>query len=360
MKLLSFDQKRGEVKMVVENLDDLWHLYNLVEKGDIAYARTTREIKADADAARPSQGRRVGLVLGLRVEEVFFDRNTNRLRIRGTITEGPERYDGLLGSHHTFSISVGGILKLVKEAWPSHHLRRLREAEEVKASPAIIVALDDEDACVAVLGRFNFDVKFEKRVRLPGKLELERRSGELLRYFSEVAQALTQTHTHIQAPIVVVGPGYIKNEFVNYLKANYPRVATDIAYVCSVGSAGSAGIGEALRGGALTKVLARCRMLEEINLIENFLAQLAGREGKTAYGLDDVEAATGYGAVETLIVVDRCLRELPDEERRRLERLMREVERMGGRVIVVSGQHEGGEKIYSLSGVAALLRYAVK
>lgn len=360
MKLLMFDRKKGVAKMVLENLDDLWHLYNLVEKGDFVYAKTTREVKSTAEGARPSAGRRVSLLIGLRVEEVSFDKNADRLRVRGVVVEGPERYDGLLGSYHTLSLRRESMLKLVKEGWLGHHLRRLREATEVKACPIIITAIDDEDACVTVLGRFGFDIKFEKRVRLPGKLDLEKRSGELLRYFGEVAQALSQTHTTAGAPIVIVGPGYMKNEFVNYLKANHPSMAPDIAHVCSAGSAGSAGVGEALRSGALAKVLEKCRVLEEMNLVESLLAQLAGEGGKVAYGLDDVDAAASYGAVATLLVVDRFLRELPDTDRRRLEELMRAVEKMRGSVVVVSSQHEGGEKILSLGGVAALLRFAVK
>jgi Predicted RNA-binding proteins len=37
--------KKGFVKVVPESLDDLWHLYNIIYKGDEVYAYTTREIK---------------------------------------------------------------------------------------------------------------------------------------------------------------------------------------------------------------------------------------------------------------------------------------------------------------------------
>ncbi|MEM3736941.1 MAG: mRNA surveillance protein pelota [Candidatus Bathyarchaeia archaeon] len=359
VKLLSFNSKRGEVEVVLENQDDLWHLYNIVDKGDLAYAKTTREIKGTAEGSRPSAGRRVSLLLGIRVEEVFFDRNVDRLRIRGIVVEGPECYGGLLNSYHTLSLKVGSRLRLVKEAWHNHQLRRLKEATEVKACPVIILAIDDEDACVSVLGRFGVDVRFESRVRLPSKLEPEKRGGELVRYFSEVAQALSQIHANLRAPVAVVGPGYIKNEFTNYLRTNYPAVAKDVTCVCSVGSAGSAGVGEALRSGILTKVIEQCRVLQEMDLVESLLARLADGNKKVAYGLEDVSAAANYGAVETLLVVDRYLRELPDEERRRLEDLMRGVEHMRGRVVVLSSRHEGGEKILSLGGVAAILRFTV-
>ena len=67
----------------------------------------------------------------------------------------------------------------------------------------------------------------------------------------------------------------------------------------------------------------------------------------------------GYGAVNLLLIADRLLREMVDQERRRMEELTRNVEEKGGRVMVVSTEHEAGEKLISLGGVAALLRFPV-
>ena len=59
MKILEMNLKKGFVKVVPETLDDLWHLYNIVYRGDEVYARTTREIKPDEKYARPRRGQRV-------------------------------------------------------------------------------------------------------------------------------------------------------------------------------------------------------------------------------------------------------------------------------------------------------------
>ena len=47
MKLIHSDFKKGIVKLKVENLDDLWHLMQIIEKGDIAKGTTTRKIKGN-------------------------------------------------------------------------------------------------------------------------------------------------------------------------------------------------------------------------------------------------------------------------------------------------------------------------
>jgi len=42
-----------------------------------------------------------------------------------------------------------------------------------------------------------------------------------------------------------------------------------------------------------------------------------------------------------------------------LEKLVKEVEEKGGRIIIISTEHEAGTKLLSLGGVAALLRFPV-
>jgi protein pelota len=59
-----------------------------------------------------------------------------------------------------------------------------------------------------------------------------------------------------------------------------------------------------------------------------------------------------------ILVCDETLRGAEGEERRRLEETLRLAEAKGGKVVVVSAGHEGGRKLESLGGVAALLRYA--
>jgi protein pelota len=76
------------------------------------------------------------------------------------------------------------------------------------------------------------------------------------------------------------------------------------------------------------------------------------------YGLDDVRKVSEYGAIDRLVLADTVLRGAEDEERLLLERLMKDVEQKGGRVMVVSTEHEAGAKLVALGGIAALLRFA--
>ena len=68
MKILRDDVKHGIVTVMPEVLDDLWVLYNIVERGDRVYARTSREIRLDERYDRPEKGRRISVSLGVTVE----------------------------------------------------------------------------------------------------------------------------------------------------------------------------------------------------------------------------------------------------------------------------------------------------
>jgi protein pelota len=98
---------------------------------------------------------------------------------------------------------------------------------------------------------------------------------------------------------------------------------------------------------------------EETEMVEEVLSRLGADRRDVTYGFDAAKNAGSYGAVETLLVADFTIRSLDDEERLVLENMMREVEAKGGKVVVVSAEHEAGEKLLALGGIAALLRYPI-
>jgi protein pelota len=356
LKILEIQLKKGFAKVIPQSLDDLWHLYNIIYAGDQVYAKTTREVKVQDEYARPQEGRRVTLVLGVRVESVLWDKSLNRLRVHGTIVQIREDIGGV-GSYHTLNIVVDQPLTIVKTRWPKHQVDRLEKASHVETPIVLLVSIDDEEVAIAVLRQYGLDVKVEKNVHLPGKLEPDRRDAVLKGYFKESLSALHEAWKSLNCPIVILGLGFVKNDFVKYVRDMSPDVAAAIVDVKSVNSSGVTGINEALRSGVLTKSLKHARMEEETRLVEEALARLGKGTNDVTYGLDDVVKATQYGAVEKLLLTDLMLRESTDEKRTELERIMRDVEEKAGQITVVSTEHEAGNKLQGLGGIAALLRY---
>lgn len=358
MKIVDRDLKHGRVTVIPELLEDLWILYNVIQRGDVAYARTTREVRMGERYERPEKGKRISVVLGLRVEKVLWDRSLNRLRVHGIICDAPENI-GALGSHHTLNITLNTPITIIKERWLDYHLEQLDRATSRGITPIVIISVDDEGYCIAILRGFGIDIIAEESISLPGKhIEGERRRT-LMEMFKSASAALRDSVASADGSIVIVGLGFVKNDFVNFLRENMPDLAERIADVKSVNSTGKAGIYEALRSGILAKTLKRARMVEEALAVEEVLRRLGTGRGDVAYGLSEVERASSIGAVEEMLVTDELIRESPEEELSRLERLMYNVESRGGRVRVISVEHEAGAKLKSLGGVAALLRFSI-
>ena len=356
MKILNFNRKKGFAKVIPENLDDLWHLYNIILEHDVVYAKTRRIMKLDEKYARPKKGKRISLFLGVKVMKVLWDKSLNRLRVHGIICDAPEDIN-VTGSHHTINVTLNKPITVVKSKWPKHQIDRLYRASKVKTAPIIVMSMDNEEYCVAVLRQYGVDVKVEKRIKLPGKREAEKRTKATQEFFKIVLQFLKEVWMNIRSPIVVIGPGFIKSEFVKYMKRETSDVADAVIDVKGVNSSGLAGIREALRSGVLTKALRHVRIVEETKVMEDVLERLGKGKLDVTYGFDDVKKVSVFGAVEKLLLADITLRETLDESRITLEKLMREVEEKGGHIIVISTEHEAGEKLLALGGVAALLRF---
>jgi protein pelota len=356
MKVLKRKLKKGIIKVVPERLDDFWHLYNVIAKGDEVHARTTREKKVEEHYARPKKGRRVSVFLGVRVQKVLWDQTLNRLRVHGIVCEAPDKLD-VTGSHHSINVVLNKPITIVKTRWPKHQLDRLKRASETKVTPLIVTSIDDEEYCVALLRQYGIDVKAEEKTRLPGKLEAEKRTKATREFFKKALKALKDVWTRLHNPIVIIGPGFVKNGFAKYINSETTDVARAIIDVKGVNSGGLAGIQEALRSGVFTKALKHVRIAEEAGVMEEVLTRLGKGRLDVTYGFGEVEKAGTFGAIERLLLADVTLRAASDEERIALEGLMRTVEERGGAITVISTEHEAGAKLLSLGGIAALLRF---
>jgi len=350
--------KKGIAKVVPENLDDLWHLYNIIYKNDDVYARTTREVQVEEEYARPKKGKRVSVFMGIRVENVSWDKSLNRLRIHGVVFDVPEDVSSR-GSYHTINVMVNKPLAIVKKKWQKHQIDRLERAKKAETTPLIIFAIDDEGYCIGIFRQYGVDVKVEEKASLPGKLEAEKREQAKHEFFKNALNTLKSIWTETHNPIVIVGVGFVKNDFVKYLQRNAETIAKAVIDVKSVNNTGMAGISEVLRSGVLAKALQHIRIIEETRIIEEVLERLGKSRRDVTYGFEEVQKASSFGAVETIALADKALREASDEDRIKLEKLMTEAETKGGKIIVISTEHEAGTKLLSLGGIAALLRFPI-
>ena len=359
LRIIEMNLKKGFVKVIPGVLDDLWHLYNMIYKDDEVYARTKREIKPDGEYARPRRGQRIPVFVGVRVEKIVWDRLLGRLRVHGTICEAPETVP--IGAHHTLNIALNKPLTIVKrKKWAQHHIERLKRASKTSEKPITIIAIDDEGYAIATTTQYGVEVKLEERAKLPGKLEAEKRSAAKKEFFRKALFSVRQVWTATRSPIAIIGVGFVKNDFAKFLNDEAMDIAKSVVDVKGVNNYGVAGIYEALRSGVLLKTMKHTRIVEEVKVIEEILKRLGKNESNVAYGFDDVEKVAELGAVETMVLADTMLRKASDKKRLILEELMKTVEQKGGKIMIVSTEHEAGVKLVALGGIAALLRFSIR
>jgi protein pelota len=357
VKIIEKNLRQGFVKVVPSSDDDLWHLYNVIYKGDEVYAYSSRAIKSDEEYSRPKSAERVSAFMGVTVESVAWDKFLGKLRVHGLICHAPDIIPA--AAHHTLNIALNQPVTIVKKEWPKHLLDRLTVASETEKT-LIILALDDESFAIAKTKQYGVEIKVEERMKLPGKLEAEKRTAATKEYFNRVLNSLKQLWLPTHNPIIIVGVGFVKNDFAKFVADEASDLAKSVVDVKSVNNGGISGIYEALRSGVLLKAAKQLRILDETEIMEEIMKRLGKGEATVTYGLEQVENAVKIGAVEKLVLADTMLRESEEEQRLHLEQIMRGVERRRGSVTVVSTEHEAGAKLIALGGVAALLRFPVQ
>jgi protein pelota len=344
MRIVHQDANTGRIKLQMETEDDLWHLYNILEVGDMVVASTYRREEKKADKIRAERTEKRRMTLGIRVEKVEFHDFDMRLRVLGTIEEGPQD----IGSHHTLNVEEGEALTIVKGHWRDSQLERIRRAVADARKPQIaFVSLDQDDAVIAVQRQFGLREVATIRSLASGKQYEDRESGD---YYGEVISKLEQVVVG-DVPLVIVGPGFAKEVLVKRGKEDAPSVFSRV-FTYHTGQSGMAGIHEMMKRGLGTEVLEQSRMAMEVKLVEDVLKEISC-DGLVAYGPNEVQEAATAGAVETLLVLDSLIRE------RDLDPLIREVEKANGKVVVISEHHDAGRELEAITGVAALLRYRI-
>lgn len=356
VKIIERNLNQGFVKVVPDSPDDLWHLYNVIYKGDEVYAYTSRAIKSDTQSSRPKSAERFSVFMGVTVESVSWDKFLGKLRVHGLICHAPDIIP--TGAHHTLSIALNQPVTIVKKEWPKHLLDRLTRASETE-KPMLLISIDDEGFAIAETKQYGVEIKVEERMRLPGKHEADKRVEATKAYFRRALNTLNQLWTPNHSPIVIVGVGFVKNDFASYLAEEAQDMSKAVADIKSVNNGGTAGIYEALRSGVLLKASHQLRVVDETETMEEVLKRLGKGEGTITYGLFGVEEAVQMGAVEKLIIADTTLRDADEEQRLKLEELMHEVEKRNANITVISTEHEAGSKLLALGGIAALLRFPI-
>jgi protein pelota len=344
VKILNKNLKAQEIKILLESMDDLWHLFNVIEKGDLVFAQTYRREEKKTDKLRPERGKKKPMRLGIEVEDIEFHEFSDRLRVHGIIKEGPQD----IGSYHTLNLAEGDKLSIIKAEWKGHHLNRVEEAVSATKQPLVIfITIDYDEAYFAYLRQSG--VQEVAHITTEGSGKRYKRSPETKKnFYSEILQKL-EGMVKGPTPLVILGPGFAKEEFFEFAKELRPEVFSH-SVVSGTGQVGLPGIHEALKEGLAPKILKDTRVGYETSLVEELLAEIS-KEGNYAYGRKEVEDAVISGAAKVLMVTDTLVRE------KKVDDLLKTATDKRSEIAIINAHTDCGKKLESLGGVGAILRY---
>ncbi len=347
MKLIYKDLQHGEIKLMPENLDDIWHLYNLIEKDDLVRSITYRSIEQKDDKIRSKKSEKKKLKLGIEVKEIEFHEFSDRLRIHGIIKEGPQD----LGSFHTLNISAEKMdkISIIKKEWKYYHINRIEEAVKNRNQDILtFVSLDEETATVAVLRQSGIQLIAEIKSNHTGKMyESIDRTNE---YYGNIFSIIKINNTE-NSPLVIVGPGFVKEHFMKFLNEKINDMKYEIL-VRGTGNSGLNGIQEAIKSGIIDRITKENRVVFETQMIEKLFEEIK-KDGLIAFGEDKVYECLKNGAVDRFLLTDSMVRTKKGEEMLNLSK------QNNSNFTIINTIHEAGKKLEAIGGFAAFLRFKV-
>jgi protein pelota len=348
MRLLRKDVAEGLLHLRIDSLDDLWTLRNLIAKGDLVTADTHRTAEAAGDKVREAKMEKRPMRLGVRAESVEWHHFDDHLRVLGPIEAGPQDH----GRFHTLVLRADGMDAVIQKrgALQPWHLRQVEQAVAATDAPQVLLlAIDDAEAQFGLLKSYGLQLLGS----LPAGGQGKRHEGAAKAkeaFYQEALRSLQAFRPDPRVPLAVVGPGWWREEFLEYARAKAPAAAQG-AMTEGTSQGGRTGLHEALRRGLVERVARDHRVGRDTLLVQDLLARIAKGDGTAAYGPADVERAVGAGAAETLLASDRLVREGT------LDGLLRQAEAARCAVHVVSSSHDAGEQLDRMGGLAALLRF---
>lgn len=325
MKLLNQNRQEGYAKIEVENEDDLWRIKDFFREGD-KVRKFTQRTKLEGREKK-------SMKITIQLEKKSFE--NGRLRLTGEITEAGD--DVELG-YHSFNVEDGSELELWRD-FSEGDWDKLEEWSEKDPYSVLFCLVEKGEADFYIVRESGIQSLSGVEENLPGKMYGSEKSED--EFLKQVAATIRRVKDDVDF-VVLAGPGFTKNSLKNHLEV-------ENLFMQDTSVTGETGLHEAIKRGALDKVVRSSRVADETQIMEEFMEKLR-KDEPVSYG-EEVEELAEMGAVEKLLITPKKARERKD--------IVETVEQQGGKVQVVHTDHEAGERLEGFTGLAAILRYQV-
>ncbi|MBI2666942.1 mRNA surveillance protein pelota [Candidatus Woesearchaeota archaeon] len=350
MQLIHQDLKKGKVKIKLTDPEDVWYLTSIIDPGDTITGTASRKIKIGAD--EHAKVTKKIFTVTLEAVEISPGSDEKSLRINGKVLHAPDFVP--LGSYQAIELTMGDECVLEKTQWMSYQQQKLKEACEQRHAYLLCI-FDREEAIFALTKTSGFEVL----VKLQGDVTNKRTLTEVKKDFHQELISLIETYTqrYIPEKIILASPAFYKE--ILFQKINNVDLKKQIV-LASCSDVSEAAFGEVMKRQELQTVLRESRIREEELLIDELLREI-NKEHLAVYGWKETQEAVFAGAVGKLLVTDNFVKKKRTEGAyAELDLILKSVDKLDGKIFLLSSNNNAGKKLDGIGGIAALLRYKIR
>ncbi|GMM33908.1 ribosome dissociation factor [Saccharomycopsis crataegensis] len=366
MKLLgkNFNKKESYVVVQAEDDEDIWILYNFLQKGDRISCSTFRIVTKEGS----NKSEKVLVRLVVKIEDIHYEAEGSSLRCKGRTVEEHKLVP--LGSYHTVVIDTKYSFKIFKDSIDRYAMKVIHDAVDItnKAEVGTIILQEGiAHFCLLTNSQKVLVAKVEKSI--PKKRRGLGESGyetAMKKFYGYCYDSFKRKFELEKLKVILIAsPGTIAKTLYEYIMSEASKdqekmilQSKDKFVIAHSFNGYLQSLDDTLKDPEVQKRLENTKFIKNILLLENFFTELNKDTGIAWYGKDVCVKAIGItGAVKHLLLTDTLFRSDDPKERQFYIRLSDKVRSQGGESTVFSSRHDSGEQLDKMTGIAVILNY---
>lgn len=371
----------GKVTLIADTLDDLWQLYNIIQKGNLLQIKVSRKVAAATqsnDCKKKANSKKKTFMVTIKIKTIDYDSQGDEIRINGKNVYENEYIS--VGQFQSASIRTSVQFSIIKKNWEPFHIDALHTATNPSLTADLAVILMEEGLCNLylisnhmILNKAKIELSIPKKRKGPSQHD-----NSLEKFFGYIVDAIRKSINFSIVKCVVVGsPGYTKDQFSVFLNdkiSNFNNNSTLVSnsfdsnisnnknkFIYTHSSSGNrSALDELLSKKDVLSKIKDTKASEEIVLINKFQEVLGKNYQKIAFGKKAIEIAIEYKAIDFILLTDNYLRKMNANQRKLIQEKLDIAEKDGAYIRRLSSMLHTGEKVDNMGGIIAVLKFEVK
>lgn len=340
----SIDSKSGVgfLKLLPNNLNDIYELSKLIKEGDRISSFTTRKVSLDGGKTQ----KKISLRLEIKIESLDADLVTGIIYAKGKTSCENEHVR--IGSYHTLDIVLGENFVLNKSKWTSQDMNILKNCTKKEPELCFIIIYDKE-CVVSVMSRNDTKIIYKVESKPKNFKDIAKVIIKLKGDVSNFIIASTsEIRNELQKVIVGEDASLGKNISVFKLPSEYKNVANNKI------------ISNILADPNFSATIKNVKFIDDMRDLQRVFAQIDTNKDCVCVGLKEISEAIEYGAVETLFATDKFCKPITINERIAVDGFIKKIKDLRARVCEIPLSSDVGERLDSYGGIICTLKFNFK